>query len=116
MRKIYSTSITGQAEMLQVVLRKNGIESRLENEGGAQYAIGFLTPAIPIDIVVADEDAAEAARIIAEEFSRDRASEATAIHVQMTCACGRILEYPKGEEPPEECPYCGRPQQPPPSA
>jgi len=111
MKKVYATTVIGQAEMLQVVLRRHGIESRLENEGGALYAVGLPSAAAPIVIVVDDERAEEATRIIAEEFSRPKASDPTAIQIQLRCACGKTLEYPKGEDPPDECPWCGRPTQ-----
>src|SRR5262249_4522858 len=110
-KKVYATTVIGQAEMLQVVLRNYGIESRLENEGGAQYAVGLPTAAVPIVIVVDDERAEEAARIIADEFKKPRPSDPTAILVALKCSCGKTLEYPKGEDPPEECPWCGRPTQ-----
>lgn len=111
MKKVYSTTRIGEAEMLQVVLRKHGIESRLENEGGALYAVGVPSAAAPIVIVVDDERAEEAARIIAEEFRKPKTTDPTALQVQMRCSCGKTLEYPKGEDPPDECPWCGRPTQ-----
>jgi hypothetical protein len=111
MKKVYSTTLIGQAEMLQMILRSRGIESRLENEGAAHYAVGLPSAAAPILIVVDDEDAEEAARVIAAEIQRPHGSNPTALQVQLRCACGRTLEYPKGEEPPDECPWCGRPTQ-----
>jgi hypothetical protein len=111
MKKVYSTILIGQAEMLQMILRSRGIESRLENEGAANYAVGTPSAAAPIVIVVGDEDAEEAARVIAAEIQRPRGSDPTALQVQLRCACGKTLEYPRGEEPPDECPWCGRPTQ-----
>jgi hypothetical protein len=111
MKTVYSTTLIGQAEMLQMILRSRGIESRLENEGAAHYAVGLPSAAAPILIVVDDQDAQEAARVIAAEIQRPRGSAPTAIQVQLRCSCGRVLEYPKGEEPPDECPWCGRPTQ-----
>jgi hypothetical protein len=111
MKKVYSTTLIGQAEMLQMILRSRGIESRLENEGAANYAIGTPSPAAPIVIVVDDADAEEAARVIAAEIQKPGGSNPTAIQLQLRCSCGKTLEYPRGEEPPDECPWCGRPTQ-----
>lgn len=108
MRKIYSTTVPGQAQMLQVVLRNYGIESRLDNENAAMLAVGMAIPAVPIGILVDDDRAEEAAQIVAEELRKPGPANPTAVHLQIRCRCGRILEYPKGEEPPDECPYCGR--------
>jgi hypothetical protein len=94
--------------MLQVVLRNYGIESRLDNENAAMLTVGMPIPAVPIIILVEDDRAEEAAKIVADELRKRGPSTPTAIHVQVRCACGRTLEYPKGEEPPDECPYCGR--------
>lgn len=111
MKRVYATTVIGQAEMLQVVLRSHGIESRLENEGAAHYAVGLPSAAAPIGIVVDDDRADEAARIIAEEFSRPKTPDPTAVMVQIPCPCGKTLEFPRGEEPPSECPWCNRPTQ-----
>ncbi|HVE40951.1 MAG TPA: DUF885 family protein [Planctomycetota bacterium] len=111
MKKVYSTTLIGQAEMLQMILRSRGIESRLENEGAANYAIGTPSAAAPIVIVVDDTDAEEAARVIAAEVQKPHGSNPTTLQVQLRCACGKTLEYPQGEEPPDECPWCGRPTQ-----
>ena len=108
MRKIYSTTVIGQAQMLQVVLRNYGIESRLDNENAAMLAVGMPIPGVAIGILVEDDRAEEAAKIVSEELQKHGSSKPTAIHLQVRCACGRTLEYPKGEEPPDECPYCGR--------
>jgi hypothetical protein len=111
MKKIYSTTLIGQAEMLQMILRSRGIESRLENEGAANYAVGTPSPAAPIVITVDDEDAEEAARVIAAELQKPHGPNPTTLQEQLRCVCGKTLEYPKGEEPPDECPWCGRPTQ-----
>ncbi len=111
MKKVYSTTLIGQAEMLQMILRSRGIESRLENEGAAHYAVGLPSAAAPIVIVVDDEDAEEAARVIAAEIQKPHGSPPPVPQGQLRCACGKTLEYPQGEEPPDECPWCGRPTQ-----
>jgi hypothetical protein len=108
MRKVYSTTILSQAEILRVVLRKNGIESLLENENAAMYAAGVPIPAIPFVISVDDKDAEEAARIIDAELRRPQEPLASAIHLRVSCLCGKTLEYPQGDDPPDECPWCGR--------
>src|SRR6185503_18162107 len=72
---------------------------------------GIGLPAVPVAILVDDERAEEAARIVAEEFTRPRTPEPTAVMVQMPCACGKTLEFPRGEEPPAVCPWCNRPTQ-----
>jgi hypothetical protein len=111
MKKVYSTTLIGQAEMLQMILRSRGIVSRLENEGAANYAVGTPSPAAPIVITVDDEDAEEATRVIAAEIQRPHGPNPTTLQEQLRCVCGKTLEYPRGEEPPDECPWCGRPTQ-----
>ncbi len=108
MRKIYSTTLLAQAEILRVVLRRHGIESVLENENAAMAVAAVPIPAVPFVISVDDKDAEEAARIIDAELRRPQEPLGSAILIRSSCLCGKTLEYPQGEEPPSECPWCGR--------
>lgn len=108
MKKVYSTTLLAQAEILRVVLREHGIDSLLENQNSAMYAAGVPIPAIPFVISVADEHAEEATRIVLAHLKGDHEPVGSAIHVRTPCACGKMIEVRQGEEPPEECPWCGR--------
>jgi len=68
-KRVYATTNPTEAELVRARLRDAGIESTLDNEGGAAYAIGLPTSVSPLGIDVADEDAAEAERILSSPAS-----------------------------------------------
>jgi hypothetical protein len=68
-KRVYATTNPTEAELVRARLRDAGIESLLDNEGGAAYAIGLPTSVSPLGIDVADEDAAEAERILSSPAS-----------------------------------------------
>ena len=70
MKLLYGTTDLTEAELIRAHLRDAGIESTLDNEHGAAYAIGLPTAASPLGIYVRDEDAAEAAEILALHFEK----------------------------------------------
>jgi hypothetical protein len=77
MKRLYGTTDPTEAELIRAHLRDAGIESSLDNQLGAAYAIGLPTSASPLGIYVRDEDAAEAAEILALHFEKkDDAAEA----------------------------------------
>lgn len=70
MKRLYSTTDPTEAEILRAMLRDAGIESTLDNEGGADYAIGMPISVSPLGIHVSDEDAATGAEILAAHFEK----------------------------------------------
>jgi hypothetical protein len=70
MKRLYATTDPTEAELIRAHLRDAGIESSLDNQLGAAYAIGIPTAASPLGIYVRDEDAAEAAEILALHFEK----------------------------------------------
>ncbi|MBV8879843.1 MAG: DUF2007 domain-containing protein [Planctomycetaceae bacterium] len=70
MKRLYATTDPAEAAILRALLRDAGIESRLDNEGGADYAIGLPTSVAPLGIDVGDEDAPAAAEILAAHFEK----------------------------------------------
>ena len=64
MKRIHTTTDPTEAELVRARLRDAGIESFLDNQGGAQYAVGLPTSVSPLGVDVADEDASEAADIL----------------------------------------------------
>lgn len=70
MKRLYATTDPAEAELLRALLRDAGIESTLDNEYGAPYAIGLPTAAVPLGINVGDSDAAQAAEILAGHFEK----------------------------------------------
>lgn len=70
MKRLYATTDPAEAEILRALLRDAGIESRLDNSGAADYAIGLPTSVTPLGITVSDEDAAPAAEILAAHFEK----------------------------------------------
>ena len=111
-RRVWSSTNPVEAELLRVELRRAGIESVLENEGGAAYAIGLATPLVPLVISVAEAHVAKALEVLRD--ARDRAPAERYIPpvamVTFPCGCGKELEVPpdfKGLA--MECPFCGRP-------
>jgi len=73
MKRLYATTDPTEAELIRVLLREKGIDSDLDNEGGAAYAIGFPTAAVPLGINVRDEDAADAVELLARHFEQKEA-------------------------------------------
>ncbi len=114
--KVWSSTKHTEAELLRVELRRAGIESVLENAGGADYAIGLGTALVPYVIAVAEPDAARAREILDAERAApeagphpDRYIPPVAM-IEFPCACGRTLEVPPDFDGLEmDCPFCGRP-------
>ncbi len=75
MKRLYGTTDLTEAELIRAHLRDAGIESSLDNQHGAFSAIGLPTAASPIGIYVRDEDAAEAAEILALHFEKKQEEE-----------------------------------------
>ena len=79
MRSVYQTTELAEAEFIRAALRHGGIESALENEGGAMYGVGIPSAAVPLIISVSDEDAERAAavvkRILADRRERKKNRE-----------------------------------------
>jgi putative signal transducing protein len=116
--KIWSATHHTEAELLRVALRRAGIESILENEGGADYAVGLGTSLVPYVITVSDRDAQKALDVIRAEREParpdpnghpDRYFPPVAM-ILFSCACGQALEVPPDFDGLEmDCPYCNRP-------
>jgi hypothetical protein len=70
MKRLYATTDPAEAQILRALLRDAGIETSLDNEGGADYAIGLPTSVAPLGLNVSDEDAAAAAEILAAHFEK----------------------------------------------
>ena len=75
MKRLYATTDPTEAEILRALLRDAGIESTLDNEGGAAYAVGLPTGAVPLGINVGDQDAASAAEVLAAHFEKQTVME-----------------------------------------
>jgi hypothetical protein len=75
MKRLYATTDPTEAEILRALLRDAGIESTLDNEGGAAYAVGLPTGAVPLGITVADGDAAAGAEVLAAHFEKQTVME-----------------------------------------
>lgn len=110
MKEVFSTTSPPDAELVRVELRSHGIDSFLENEFGAQTAIGLPTTLIPLVVCVDEERFAEADEIVRRRLEHRAPPAAMPRFVASTCtACGKALDVPEGDDPPEECPWCGRP-------
>ena len=110
LRKVYSTTSLQEVDLLRSALRRHGIESILENEGGALFAVGMATSVVPFVITVADSHVNQAIAVISRELDGGvepvTAPEATS---SFTCGCGKVLDVPQElEGKPIECPWCGR--------
>ena len=110
LRKIYSTTSLQQVDLLRSALRRHGIESILENEGGALFAVGMATSVVPFVITVAESHVNQAIAVIGREVDsgveRVAAPDTTS---SFTCECGKVLDVPEelaGKS--IECPWCGR--------
>jgi hypothetical protein len=71
MKRLYATTDPTEAELLRAYLRDEGIESMLDNEGGAAYAVGLPTGAVPLGINVSDQDAPAAAEALGRYFEKE---------------------------------------------
>ena len=107
--RVWSCAHPAEAELLRVELRRAGIESVLENVGGA--ALGMGSASVPFGIAVAEDHARRALDIIQAE--RNRAPYEVYIPpvamIRFPCGCGKELEVPpdfKGLD--MDCPFCGR--------
>jgi len=112
LRKVWVGTDHTEAELLRMALRRVGIESILENEGGASYAIGMGTSLVPYVIAVAEPDVDKALDVLKSEreFSgpADRYIPPLAM-IRFPCACGQSLEVPPDFDGLEmDCPFCGR--------
>lgn len=109
--KVWSCTSEHEAELLRIALSRAGIGSVLENVGGASFAVGLGTSAVPFVITVAEADAAKALDVLNAE--RDRTPEERYIPpvamLIFACGCGRTLEVPPDFQGLDmDCPYCGR--------
>lgn len=115
--RVYSTTSPAQAELLRAALRGNGIDSVLENEGGAMYAVGLATAAVPLVIAVPEADAPRAAGLIRECLRSRTPGDAPEVApperlLRFPCPCGRELEVPESMRGSSlDCPWCGRPHE-----
>lgn len=75
MKRLYGTTDPIEAELLRALLRDAGIESTLDNQNGAAYAIGLPTSVSPLGIDVSDEDAPAAADVLARHFEKRQAED-----------------------------------------
>ncbi len=66
MKRVHVTTSLEEAEAIRIALRDAGVESILENEHAAFSAVEMPTSAIPLGILVRDEEAARAAILIHE--------------------------------------------------
>jgi len=64
MKVIFSTTDPSEASVLSALLGREGIASKIDNEGSAYYAVGMPTSAALLNITVQEEDAEAATRII----------------------------------------------------
>jgi len=74
-KRLYATTDLVEAEVLRALLRDQGIESTLDNEGAAAFAVGVPSAAAPIGINVSDEDAPAAAEALARHFEKTDAAD-----------------------------------------
>ena len=70
MKRLYATTDPTEAKILRALLRDAGIETTIDNEGGADYIGGLPISAVPLGINVGEEDAAAAAEILAAHFEK----------------------------------------------
>ncbi len=70
MKRLYATTDPTEAEILRALLRDAGIETTLDNAGGADFVGGLPISAVPLGINVGDEDAAAAVEILAAHFEK----------------------------------------------
>ncbi len=64
MKTIYTTTLLEEANLIQLLLRDHRIESSLENQGGAMYAVGVPSAAVPLAITVLEKDAEKGTALI----------------------------------------------------
>ena len=84
MKTVYTTSTLSDAELFRVRLRNHGIESMIDGDNSP-----LRGPATPFNIVVRDEDFAEAEKVLQELFPaerRRRPSKAAAAKPRTTSA------------------------------
>jgi hypothetical protein len=77
MKCIYTGTDPIEADLLRSWLRNEGVETTLDNEFAWPYINGMPTPAIPLEISVADGDAAPALEMLRHYFA-ERGKEAIA--------------------------------------
>jgi hypothetical protein len=109
-RRVWTCASPAEAELLRIELRRAGVESVLENEGGAAYAIGLSTPLVPLTLVVAESDERRALEVLRASSEKAEVYVPPLAMLKFPCRCGKELEVPpdwKGLE--IDCPYCGRP-------
>lgn len=107
MVKLTSYATISEALLCQSVLRGHGIESYLENEGGAGAGLQWVNSVRGIEIVVATEDAQSAATLLAE-VNEQLQQGAQAAPITFACEeCGAEITFPgerRGQV--ETCPKC----------
>lgn len=64
MKVVFSTTDPSEASVFSALLGREGIASKIENEGAAYYAVGMPTSAVPLNITVQEKDAEAATRVI----------------------------------------------------
>jgi hypothetical protein len=107
---VWSATHHTEAELLRVALRRAGIESILENEGGADYAVGLGTSLVPYVITVAERDAERALEVLRAERDSSPGYIPPVAMIRFECGCGQTLEVPPDFDGLEmDCPYCARP-------
>lgn len=107
MRAVYSGLDRMDVELVRILLSQHGIECSLDNEFGNQLGQGFQAPLIPLVLSVEEARADQALELIRRRAA-ERAPSPVRFVLTACGACGRTLEMPAGEDPPEECPWCGR--------
>lgn len=71
MKQVYITTSLSEVYARRSILEAHGIETRVVNEGAAFFAVGLPSPALPLGLLVADDRADEAARLLAEARSSE---------------------------------------------
>ncbi len=71
METVYTTPERSEAVMVQLLLDREGLETRMVNEGGALHAIGIPTTTAPFEILV-QKDQLEKAHNIIDEYLEDQ--------------------------------------------
>src|SRR5581483_10917675 len=75
MKVIWSTTDPAEASVFSALLREAGIPSSTENEGGALYAVGMPTSAVPLNIAVREADAERAQNLLRDFVHRKRSGD-----------------------------------------
>lgn len=111
LKTVFMTMKPMEAQIVSALLSDHDIDSFIENEFGNQLGLGAQAPMIPILVNVDESREAEALKIIGDPSKLPKRSGPTRSgFVTMACiSCGKKLETAEGDEPLEECPWCGKP-------